>query len=847
MSIRKDKIQLSIEVNGQKAGSTYAELIKKSRDLSRELKGLAPGTDAFVKKSAELKKVNSVLADIRKETKGIQTGMQNTGGVFKKISGLAVAGFAAVGFAISKVTQYTGELYNMAVNLDQVERKAKVVFGDEFSRIQVQAEKNAIALGLTNSEYIKAATNISDLLIPMGYQRDEAANISSEVVNLSGALSEWSAGQYASAEVGDILSKAMLGEREQLKSLGISISEAQLQERLRAEGLDVLTGKELEQAKAATTLQLITEKSVDAQEAFTKNTGSLTKQKAELLTRIKQIQENLSKYLVPVFNRLVGIAIDAAKAVDGTSKSTSGFSLIVQYLVGALKASYHIIQIVVGAIVSLYNWLNKFDSVKGFFASIVEGFKRVVFILNNFPEFLKGVQNAFNQVFINMSLSIEQFANSIRIGMLKAQKFLTISSDKRKQLQSEIEELKNLNAVAEASGKTIGEAFNTGFVDALDKKDETKEKVEEKISNISSGTNNSNDIKTGISNNLEVNSGSLPPPPPTREDQETSTLGGIPIAPVKQSLDGRLEELEKGLDKELDTVEKSFLTKLFTEEDYRMKSLEAEASFYEKKLQALRDAGLQDSEQYRKIELDKLAAQREISEERIKVQEREADIKRRINKGVEDAAKSALDVAIDLLSQDEAARKKNASAIKAFEIGKVTIDGIKEVQGYFAGYASLGPIGQGIAIAQSAFAAVRTGLAIKKITSQKFAGGGFTGSGFGYPDDTGRKPVGIVHQDEYVAPTHQIERYPSLFSFLDQDRMKKYATGGFTSIDTTPRNISDVEIGQGGSFSSSSLEDAMERFSEVLNQGLDVKANIVQSEYEAKKNEVDQIKKRASI
>lgn len=77
---------------------------------------------------------------------------------------------------------------------------------------------------------------------------------------------------------------------------------------------------------------------------------------------------------------------------------------------------------------------------------------------------------------------------------------------------------------------------------------------------------------------------------------------------------------------------------------------------------------------------------------------------------------------------------------------------------------------------------LKTGFEIAKIKAKKFAKGGFTGKVVGIaPDETGQVPVGVVHENEYVAPTHQIKKYPSLFKFLDNDRMRKFADGGLTS------------------------------------------------------------------
>jgi hypothetical protein len=66
---------------------------------------------------------------------------------------------------------------------------------------------------------------MGDLLKPMGFTADQAADMSTEMVGLAGALSAWSGGTIDAAGVADIMTKAMLGETDGLKALGISMGE----------------------------------------------------------------------------------------------------------------------------------------------------------------------------------------------------------------------------------------------------------------------------------------------------------------------------------------------------------------------------------------------------------------------------------------------------------------------------------------------------------------------------------------------------------------------------------------------------------------------------------------------
>ena len=207
--------------------------------------------------------------------------------------------------------------------------KAKVVFGEALPAVTLAAEENATAMGLTVGEYIDAAAAIGDLLVPMGFARQEAADISTNLVDLSGALAEWTGGQITAAEVTNILGKAVLGEREELKQLGIAINEADVQARLAEKGLKDLTGEMLQQAKAAETLELITEKSADAQAAYANNADTLVRKQAELRAQIQAVNERLATALIPTFSRLLDAALSVGNAIgmlsDGIGSATAAF------------------------------------------------------------------------------------------------------------------------------------------------------------------------------------------------------------------------------------------------------------------------------------------------------------------------------------------------------------------------------------------------------------------------------------------------------------------------------------------------------------------------------------------
>lgn len=213
--------------------------------------------------------------------------------------GVATGGALAIGGAFAGVA-IGKELLSTGAELETWKLKAETVFEDSNATIQAWADRNAAVFGVTDDELAGMAASFGDLLKPMGFTSEQAATMAQDVVGLSGALSEWTGGQRSASEVSDILAKAMLGERESLKELGISITEADVQRRLAEKGQAGLTGAALEQAKAMATQELIFEKSKDAQKAFAEGGNEAMRAQNNLKSSLGEVKETLATALTPV-------------------------------------------------------------------------------------------------------------------------------------------------------------------------------------------------------------------------------------------------------------------------------------------------------------------------------------------------------------------------------------------------------------------------------------------------------------------------------------------------------------------------------------------------------------------
>lgn len=142
-----------------------------------------------------------------------------------------------------------------------------------------------------------------------------------------------------------------------------------------------------------------------------------------------------------------------------------------------------------------------------------------------------------------------------------------------------------------------------------------------------------------------------------------------------------------------------------------------------------------------------------------------------------------------LAAEKEKLLKKQADIQYAIQLAEWRNSVIQSVlltaQAVLNALATVPPASFAFAAVTAALAGIQTVIvASQKPVKGSFAVGGFTGEGFGMADETGQKPAGIVHQDEWVAPKWMVKNSETagLIGQLESYRQtKKFADGGFTT------------------------------------------------------------------
>lgn len=251
---------------------------------------------------------------LKKSLKAIEGDTARSG---KSLSQMGKAAKAAMaGVAASAAFKFGRELRDMAVLSEGVGNRVETVFGEMADAVRDWAEEQAEAFGTSTDGVLQMAAELGDLLIPMGFTRREAAEMTTEVLEAANALSEWTGGATDTATAAEAVTKAMLGERDMLKQLGISLLETDISSRLAAKGQDELTGKALEQAKAVATQELVFEKSADALAAYAGEGNKALKDQKALTAQIEEQKQALATRLLPAIQGATDGAVSLAKGVE---------------------------------------------------------------------------------------------------------------------------------------------------------------------------------------------------------------------------------------------------------------------------------------------------------------------------------------------------------------------------------------------------------------------------------------------------------------------------------------------------------------------------------------------------
>ena len=159
-----------------------------------------------------------------------------------------------------------------------------------------------------------------DLLVGFGFTQKEALKLSKEVNELAVDLASFTNVEGGAVRASEALTRALLGERESIKSLGKAVNENTEQFKDAVKQIRKTRDVTLFQAKALATLQLIVKQSKKAIGDFARTSDKLAGQQKILSQRFVDLQVIIGKQLNPTMTKLTQIALKVVKVTTEWAK-----------------------------------------------------------------------------------------------------------------------------------------------------------------------------------------------------------------------------------------------------------------------------------------------------------------------------------------------------------------------------------------------------------------------------------------------------------------------------------------------------------------------------------------------
>ena len=245
------------------------------------------------------------------------------------------------------------KLIGLASDAEETSNKFAVTFGEISDKADQVAKDLADSYGLSSLASKRLLSDTGDLLTGFGFTQDASLDLANEVNKLAVDLASFTNFSGGAEGASAALTKALLGERESVKSLGISILEADVKAKVLENTQKGMTFESNRQAKAFATLQIAQEQSKNAIGDFARSEASFANQTRIASANIEDQGVALGNALLPyanlavtTFNKLSessGGVIDKFVAFTQKGETIAAIIGAVEVAAGFLRIAFEIV------------------------------------------------------------------------------------------------------------------------------------------------------------------------------------------------------------------------------------------------------------------------------------------------------------------------------------------------------------------------------------------------------------------------------------------------------------------------------------------------------------------------
>lgn len=285
------------------------------------------------KETNEIELLLSCKATGREQLEMFTEGTQKADAQANQLLG-TLGRFATVG----GIAMFAKKSIQAFSDLEETTSKFRVVFAglEKQADAAVQSLTKSYGASILSARQMLSGTG--DLLTGFGFDKQTALELSEQAAKLGSDLASFS--NYAGGAEGATmaLTKAMLGETEQAKMLGIVIRQDDEEYKKLFKEIKASTGATDAQTKALVTMRLAYKQSPNAIGDFERTMRSIANRGRMLENEMVQAYANIGEHLSGQYNALQGFGLDLLKTFNSLDNESRRFIVIAGETAGAMLA-----------------------------------------------------------------------------------------------------------------------------------------------------------------------------------------------------------------------------------------------------------------------------------------------------------------------------------------------------------------------------------------------------------------------------------------------------------------------------------------------------------------------------
>ncbi len=296
-------------------------------------------------------------------------------------------------------------------DLNETMNKVEVSFGENADTVKSWSETSIESMGLAQQSALDAAALFGDMGTGMGQTTKEASKMSMNLTQLGADLASFKNVSFDRAQTA--LAGVYTGETEALKSMGIVMTEANLEQFAMEKGIKKNIKDMTQQEKVQLRYNYVMAKTSNAQGDFARTSDGIANQTRMAAERTKQLSAEFGEKLAPAMNKVLEVGgkildwfgglsdgqMKAVLAIAGFIAALGPAIMIIGHLITAIKGigialtflGAHPIILIIMAVIAviaglafliiknwdtLKQWFNTFwQFVQGLFAKGIEFIK----------------------------------------------------------------------------------------------------------------------------------------------------------------------------------------------------------------------------------------------------------------------------------------------------------------------------------------------------------------------------------------------------------------------------------------------------------------------------------------